>query len=162
MDVRKYLEQDTMPSHFSTRQKREIILKALSYQLVHRALFRKHHTKVLLRCMEVHDSKKLLRDLHNGLAGGHFAGNTTTHKVMRAWFYWPTLLRYAHSYAYKCPICQRWNNINKKSATPRQPIAVEEPFQQWGFDIIREIFLHSLKKHSYILTATDYFMRWTE
>jgi len=39
---------------------------------------------------------------------------------------------------------------------------MEEPFEQWGLDIISEINLHSSKQHMYILTATDYFTRWIE
>jgi len=30
---------------------------------------------------------------------------------------------------------------------PLQPIVVEEPFKQWGLDVIGEIFCHSSKKH---------------
>jgi len=39
---------------------------------------------------------------------------------------------------------------------------MDVPFQQWGLDIIWEIFPHSSKQNCYILTATDYFTRWTE
>jgi hypothetical protein len=43
-----------------------------------------------------------------------------------------------------------------------QPITASRPFEQWGLDIIGEITPSSLKLHKYILTATNYFMRWTE
>jgi len=45
-------------------------------------LFRKHHNGVFLRCLEAHDSKKVLRDLHDGPARGHFVVKKTIHKVM--------------------------------------------------------------------------------
>eukprot|EP00253_Pinus_taeda_P021678 PITA_21678 len=35
-------------------------------------------------------------------------------------------------------------------------------FQQWGLDVIGEITPKSSQQHKYILTATDYFTRWTE
>jgi hypothetical protein len=49
-----------------------------------------------------------------------------------------------------------------KVSLPLQPVAVEEPFEQWGLDIIGEINPHSSKQHRYILTATDYFTHWIE
>jgi transposase InsO family protein len=50
----------------------------------------------------------------------------------------------------------------RKASFPLQPVAVEEPFEQWGLDIIGEINPHSSKQHRYILTTTDYFTRWIE
>jgi hypothetical protein len=49
-----------------------------------------------------------------------------------------------------------------KVVVPLQPVVVEDPFEQWGLDIIGEINPHSSKKHRYILTTTDYFTRWME
>lgn len=162
MDVRKYLDHDIMPSHFSACQKRALKLKALSYQLVHGVLFRIYHNEVLLRSLEARNLEKVLHDLHAGPIQGHFAGNTTAHKVMLDNFYWPTLFKYAHAYTRKCSVFQRCAGRNKKSVAPLQPIAVEEPFQQWDFDIIEENFQHLTKQHCYILTTTDYFKRWIE
>jgi hypothetical protein len=61
---------------------------------------------VLLRCLECEDIDKVLKELHDGLAGGHFARNTTTHKILRVRYYWPTLFRDAHTYARNCKTCQ--------------------------------------------------------
>eukprot|EP00253_Pinus_taeda_P032759 PITA_32759 len=50
----------------------------------------------------------------------------------------------------------------KKPSFPWQPINIEQPFDQWGLDIIGEIVPHSSKQHRYILIATDYFTKWVE
>eukprot|EP00253_Pinus_taeda_P001458 PITA_01458 len=50
----------------------------------------------------------------------------------------------------------------KESAFPLQPVNIEQPFEQWGLDIIGEITPNSSKQHKYILTATDYFTKWVE
>lgn len=42
------------------------------------------------------------------------------------------------------------------------PTVVTELFQQWGVDIIVDIFPHSSKQHCYILTTTYYFTQWVE
>lgn len=41
--LRKFLEHGTLPSYLSNKQKREISLKSLSYQLFHGVIFLKHH-----------------------------------------------------------------------------------------------------------------------
>jgi len=104
-DARQYLEHNTIPSHFSIRQKRPLRLKALAYQLVHEVIYRKHSKRVLLRCLEAHELEVVLQDLHDRPTGGHFLGNTTAHKVMQAGFYFPTLFKDAHAYACKFPFC---------------------------------------------------------
>ena len=43
-----------------------------------------------------------------------------------------------------------------------KPISIEAPFQQWGLDFIGEIHPPSIGQHKWILTATDYFMKWIE
>lgn len=161
-DVRQYLEHGTLPSDLSTRKKRVVILKNLPYLLVHEVIFRKHHNKVMLKCLEAPDLENVLCDLHDGPVGGHFTGDTTKHKVMRSSFYCPTLFKDAHTYDYKCSVCQKCVNQGKKSVSPLHPIVVEEPFQQWVLDVIGDIFLHSSKQHHYILTATYYFTQWIE
>eukprot|EP00253_Pinus_taeda_P025193 PITA_25193 len=83
-------------------------------------------------------------------------------KVMQVGFYWPTLFKDAHDYVWKSSICQKHAGREARSSTPLQPIAIEEPFQQWVLDIIGEITPHSSKKHRYMHAATNYFTRWVE
>lgn len=161
-NVRQCLEHDTIPSQFSIKQKRELRLKALAYHLVHGVLYRKHNNRVLLRFLEAHESKKVLQDLHDRSTRDHFPRNTTAHKVMRASFYWPTLFKDAHAYTHKCLVYQWCTDKARRIATPLHLAVVVESFQQWGLDVIGEIFPHSSKEHHYILTTIDYFMWWSE
>ena len=50
----------------------------------------------------------------------------------------------------------------KRETIPLQIIAIEEPFTQWGIDVIRPINPKSRKGHLYILTTTNYFTKWKE
>jgi hypothetical protein len=50
----------------------------------------------------------------------------------------------------------------KRFAMPLQPISVEQPFAQWGLDVIGLINPKSSKGHLYILTTTYYFTKWQE
>jgi hypothetical protein len=50
----------------------------------------------------------------------------------------------------------------KRSAMPLQPIYVEQPFTQWGLDVIELRNQKSSKGNIYILTATDHITKWKE
>lgn len=45
---------------------------------------------------------------------------------------------------------------------PLKPISVDGPFQKWGLDFIGEIYPPSSGHHRWILTTTDYFIKWIE
>jgi hypothetical protein len=50
----------------------------------------------------------------------------------------------------------------KRETMLLQSITVDEPFVQWGLDVIGPINSMSNKGHSYILTASNYFTKWQE
>ena len=50
----------------------------------------------------------------------------------------------------------------RRPAFPLQPVMIENPFEQWGLDMVDDINPNSSKMHKYILTAIDYFSKWTE
>ena len=115
-----------------------------------------------MRCLEKDEAEKVLLELHAGEAGGHFGGDTTTHKVLRVGYYWPTLFKDAHALCRKCVICRKASGRIQKHAFPLQPVSVDSPFQQWGLDIIGPINPVSSQQYKYIITTTNYFTRWFE
>jgi hypothetical protein len=62
--------------------------------------------EILRRCaMEV--ERPLIFAVHEGIAGGHYAGKETTQKVLRDGLWWPTLHKDAKEYYRACDVCQR-------------------------------------------------------
>jgi len=125
-------------------------------------LYRKNCDGVFLRCLEKRDTGNILSKLHNKPAGVNYGRDTISHKILRDGYYWPTLFKYSHTHVRKCHECQNSAEGEKKVAFPLQPINIEQPFQQWGVDMIGEINSNSSQMHKYILTSTDYFTRWSE
>jgi hypothetical protein len=79
-------------------------------------------------CLEKDEPGKVLYEIHVGEAGGHFGGDTTSHKVLRVGYYWTTLFKYSHALCRKCIIFQKATRRVKKEAFPLQPISVDSPF----------------------------------
>jgi hypothetical protein len=114
-----------------------------------------------MHCLERDEAKKVLSELHAGEVGGHFGGDTTSHKVLRFRYYWPRLFKYAHALCRKCIICQKVVGRVQNVAFPLHPVLVDSPFQQWVLDIIGPINPTSSEQHKYIITTMDYFTTWS-
>jgi hypothetical protein len=90
-DLKYYLTHESSLNHLDARKKRALRLKSTQYQLIDGVFFQQNYDQVLLRCLEKDDAEHILTELHDGPAGGHFSGETTAHKVLRAGYNWPTL-----------------------------------------------------------------------
>jgi hypothetical protein len=67
-----------------------------------------------------------------------------------------------HKEITSCHKCQIFEGKRNLVPLSFKPIFVEAPFQQWGLDFIGEINHSPSRKHRWILTATDYSMKWIE
>jgi hypothetical protein len=104
-------------------------------------------------------ANKFLKELHSGYCGGHFVAHTTTHKILRDKYYWPTLFVDTHRYVLSCQPCQYFAGKQKLPAQPLKHMVVETPFQQWGLDFIGELKDNLSNGYQCIFTTTDYFTR---
>ena len=109
-------------------------------------LFQKNYDQVLLRCLEKDDAKHILIELHDGPTCGHFNGETTTHKVLRVGYYCSTMFKDAHAHAQKCEICQVNAGKERRPTFPLQPVTIENPFEQWGLDVVGPSHLDAREK----------------
>ena len=81
-------------------QKRPALrLKSTQYRMIGGVLFWQNYDKVLIRCLEKNYVDHILTKLRDGPTSGHFNGETTTHKALRAGYYFPTLFIDAHAHA---------------------------------------------------------------
>ena len=106
-DLVHYLQRGYLLEHWNSKQRRVLHLKSSSYQIIDGFLLGKNYDGVFLRCLEQEDASKVVKELHDGPIGVHFLGDPTSHKILRAGYYLPTLFKYSHEYVRKCDICQR-------------------------------------------------------
>ncbi|GKE21008.1 reverse transcriptase domain-containing protein, partial [Tanacetum coccineum] len=75
-------------------------------------------------------------------------------------FYWPTIMKEAHTLVRLCEACQKTGNISKCDEMPLNNIQVCEIFNIWGIAFMGP-FPKSYK-FEYILIAVDYISKWAE
>ena len=87
VDIMFYLKNGYAPPHLNHTKKRALMLKAKQYQIVNDVLFRMNYDYVLLICLKKSEAKKVLQELHDRPAGGHYAGDVTAYKILHAGYY---------------------------------------------------------------------------
>jgi transposase InsO family protein len=152
----------TCPSHLIGHKRRALRLKVSKYCIIHDGLRWRNPDGVILICVDEIESKKLLTEFHYGFCGGHFVAKTTTHKILKARYYWPTIFSDVHKMIRGCQQYQMFTGKQKLVVLPLKPVVVEAPFQQWGLDFIGQFKDNSSNGFSFVLTTTDYFTKWVE
>jgi hypothetical protein len=126
----------TFLEDLNPKERRALRLKSAQYCLINLVLFQVNYDGVLFRCLECEDVDKVMKELHDGPASGHFAGDATAHNILRADYYWPTLFKDTHAYARNCKTCQISARREKRETIPLQLVIVSKSFEKWGLDII--------------------------
>lgn len=114
-------------------------MQSIPYVFIDGILFRKDFNGTLIRCIEEDQAERMVKELHDGLDGGHFLARTTTMKIMRVGHYWPSLFHDCHIYVRKCEKCAFFSGKQKLASLPLHPIQVDQPFAQWGLVFVGPI-----------------------
>jgi hypothetical protein len=161
-DIIFFLQKLQPPDGMGKSKVRALKLKSIKYCLIDQVLYWKDPLGVLLRCLDPQEAQKIMYDFHDSLCGGHHFWRTTTYKILRAGYFWPSLFTDVCAKIRSCVKCQKFSGKQQLKSFPLKPVVASGPFQQWGLDFIGEIHPASSGQHRWILTATDYFTKWIE
>ena len=76
-------------------------------------MYKKNHDMVLLRCVDVIEPQKIIREVHERSFGTHTNGHAMARKMLRAGYYWLTIETDYYNYVRKYHKCQTYaDNIN--------------------------------------------------
>jgi len=157
-----YLVESKYPEQMSREEKEIFQRQAAPFTLIKGVLFKQGADEVLRRCLEPADRKKVIRALHAGSSGGHFAFVSTINRIRSAGYWWPYLHRDVREFVKSCDQCQRIGAPSFRNHWPLTPIIPLAPFEKWGIDFIGPIHPVSARKKRYIILATDYATKWVE
>jgi len=129
-------------------------MKTSKFCIIDNVLFWKNHEGILLNCLIQDETDKILKEFHAGDCGGHLYWKSTTDKILRASFYWPSLFADVKKFVMSYHRCQIFEGKRNLLPLPLKPISTERPFQQWGLDFIGEIHPSSSGQPRWILTTT--------
>jgi len=89
--ISRYIANGELPSdlHERTKLKR----KACSFTLVEGILYKRGFITPLIKCLGSNETQEVLTDVHDGICGQHLGAKALVKKVLRAGYYWPTMLK---------------------------------------------------------------------
>jgi len=97
---------------------------------------------------------------HDVPCEGHASGDKTAAKILKAGFYWLTLLKDVRASVQTCDHCQKTRNRSRRNEMPLNYILDVESFDVRGVDF-RGPFPSS-RGNKYILVVVDYVSKWVD
>lgn len=87
IDIMYYLRHMKCPKGLSDKQRRTLKLQESKYVFIEGDLFWKNGDGMLLLFLDESHAKHFLREMHEGVCGGHYSAKKTTHKILRVGYY---------------------------------------------------------------------------
>jgi hypothetical protein len=119
--------------------------------------------EILIRFVMEEERSMIFTESHEVIIGGHYAGKSTTYKVLRVGLWRPTLYRDAKDYYRDCDVCQRARKPSRRDEIPLSPQLTLQAFEKCAIDFVGPI--NPVGKHTgawYTITATKYLTIWVE
>ncbi|GJV99642.1 reverse transcriptase domain-containing protein [Tanacetum coccineum] len=127
-DFANYIVGNIIPKGMAYQQKNKNFSDLKHYFWEEPYLFKVCSDGIIRRCISGPETRTILDQCHHGLAGGHYGPNITAKKVLDSGFYWPTIIKEAHTLVRLCDACQKTGNISKCDEMPLNNIQVCEIF----------------------------------
>jgi hypothetical protein len=113
-------------TEYTVSQKKQLVVRTAKFSLIAGHIYNMGPNEILRRCVMEAEQPLILIESHEGIAEGDYAGKETTHKVLKAILWWPTLHRDAKDYSRACDVCQR---VGKPSIRDEIPLAPQLTLQ---------------------------------
>uniref|UniRef100_A0A2N9I9Y3 Uncharacterized protein n=1 Tax=Fagus sylvatica TaxID=28930 RepID=A0A2N9I9Y3_FAGSY len=155
----RYLKEGKLPT--DKMEARKLRIRASHFQLLDDILYKMGFSRPHLRCLSPEEANYVIKEVHEGICRNHSGARALAHKLIRAGYYWPSLLHDATQYVKTCDKCQRFANITRAPPEEITPMTSPWPFAQWGLDIMGP-FPVGTKQAKFLVVAIDYFTKWVE
>ena len=138
-EMMQFFYTGLFPSTFSRDQRKRLALQSRHYKVIADQLYRIGGDGLLCRCVPPHETEVVLAEAHQGIGGGHFAGDVTARKILQAGLWWPKLWADSAKWAKHCDPCQRLGQPTIKDRMIHNPILPLKAFEKWGLDFVGPI-----------------------
>ena len=154
-----YLKTGVLPD--GSDATRKVKVQASRFVLIKGVLYKRGFSRPYLRCLCHEEANYVMREVHEGICGNHSGARSLVHKLIRAGYYWPTMMKDAQAYVNACDKYQRFSNLIRQPSEELTPMTALWPFAQWGLDIMGP-FPAAVRQLKFLVVGIDYFTKWVE
>ncbi|XP_016185798.1 uncharacterized protein LOC107627482 [Arachis ipaensis] len=88
--ITDFLQNGKLPQ--DEKEAKTVRREAAKYAIIQDQLFKKGLSQPLLKCLHPDQTDYVLREVHKGCCGHHIGGKALARKLIRAGYYWPTIM----------------------------------------------------------------------
>ena len=158
----EFLTTQRLPAEWTKEDMRKVRVNSRHFAAIGNMLFRRRADTIRRRCVAEAEVPNIIASCHDSACGGHFSGQLTGQKILRAGYFWPTLFKDSHAYVRKCDVCQRYARNDLRMKMPLHVSLPLAPFEKWGIDYVGPVHPSSSRGMVYIVVATEYLTKWAE
>ena len=151
-----YLRSGILPDEKDIARKMKV--QASRFVLIRDVLYKRGFSRPYLRCLSHDKADYVMKEVNEGICGNHSRARSLVHKLIRAGYCWPTMLKDTQAYVKTCDKCQRFSNLIRQPSEELTPMMAPWPFAQWGLDIMGP-FLTAIRQLKFLVVGIDYFTK---
>ena len=115
-----YLKTGVLPD--GSDATRKVKVQASRFVLIKGVLYKRGFSRPYLRCLCHEEADYVMREVHEGICGNHSGAQSLVHKLIRAGYYWPTMMKDAQAYVNACDRYQRFSNLIRQPSEELTPM----------------------------------------
>ena len=120
MPLIAYLMSGILPNEKDAARKMKV--QASRFVLIRDLLYKRGFSRPYLRCLSHNKADYVMREVYKGICGNHSGAQLLVHKLIRAGYYWPTMVKDAQAYVKTCDKCQRFSNLIRQPLEELTPM----------------------------------------
>ncbi|XP_025684998.1 uncharacterized protein [Arachis hypogaea] len=101
--ILQYLLNGTLPK--DSKEAKRIKREAANYTVITGQLYKRGFSQPLLKCVEPGDMEYILCEIYEGCCSHHIGGKTLAQKVIRARYFWPSVIQDSMQLVKSCSKC---------------------------------------------------------
>lgn len=101
----EFLTTQQLSDDWTKEERENVRVHIRHFAVIGHRLFRRGADGILRRCVSEVEVPTILEVCHDSTYGGHFSGQLTGQKILRAGYLWPSLFRDSHDYVKRCDAC---------------------------------------------------------
>lgn len=116
---------------------------------------------MMFRCISIKEVGFIMKEVHEGVCESHIGGRALSGKILRAEYYWPSMLQEFARFLNRCEKCQIYAPFIDSHVELLHSVISLWHFYHWGSNILSPFPL-AIGQLKFLLVAVDYFNKWLD